>query len=731
MGGLSAPWSGGGWKRHGISLLVSWAVLMFMAALLYVRLPGVALGPSGPDLSFREIAPQGFGDRQNSKAWSMIWWKGKLYVGTARTHQCLEYAGLEDVVGDPFQYPPDDPDMECTEDPQDLPLNAEIWRYTPETDTWERVFRSPDIPIPDHPDKLTARDAGFRNIIAFTDPDGTEALYAGGITSESINPGMPPPRILRSTDGEHWEAVPQDPGTVLGDLGRGQANFRAMAIYKDRLFVTNGALRGGGTLMMAENPAGGNDNFQWINPELRVYEMAVYNGYLYIGQLATSDDPRAGYAVSRTDAEGSPPYTFTTVVGEGGYYKPIPSNAVVSMFVYKGRLYVGTDKPAEMIRINPDDTWDLVVGAPRDTPEGRKEPLSGMSFGFDWLLNEHIWRMGEYGGKMYVGTNDATGFLKEYRFAHPFLEGMGYDLFVTSDGVEYTMLTRTGFYNEGLCDDQFGIGIRVFASSPYGLFFGTSDPFYGLRIYLGEPKPEYRVYLPLIQKATSLLLGRVPVPLQAGALGGRPALGLSAPEHLGLESQGGIAILSWEPVSEAVRYHIFRSDFVPAWELGVRDAEPELRVPQPFKEIAVVEHLLFVDTTTQAGRVYHYYVRAEGPSGFLSPPSNLARAPSLNTPVTVAGLRQIVAGWMKRDRRDASRGEAEITLLLDDVQEHIRAGDLQGASARLERLRARARAGRVPQLSWWRAEDLGWLLGKLIRRIRLAQAGLLAPEELQ
>jgi len=431
-------------------------------------------------LSFSEVAPQGFGDRHNSKAWSMIWWKGHLYVGTARAHMCVEYAGLAEKVGQPFFYPPNDPDMECTPSSQDLPLQGEIWRYEPITRVWKRVFQSPnDVEIPEHPGKFTSRDAGFRNIVSFTGPDGTEALYAAGVTSEAINPGMPPPRILRSTDGENWQPVPQDPGTLLGDLGRGQANFRAMEVYKGRLFLVNADLRGGGRLLEAENPAGGNDNFRVVTPEdVKVYELAVFNGHLYIGTDSFTGDEIEGFAVAKTDATGEPPYTFTTIVEKGGYRERFPSNSVVSMFVFKDALYVGTDKPAEMVRIKADDSWDLIVGSPREMPDGsEKKPLSRMTAGFDDILNEHIWRMVEHRGILYVGTNDVRGFIKEYRFAQPFLDNMGYDLAASAYGNNYIILTRTGF------DDPLGIGIRVFASTAAGLFFGTSNPFYGLRIY--------------------------------------------------------------------------------------------------------------------------------------------------------------------------------------------------------------------------------------------------------
>jgi len=714
--------------------------ILMLSTMLLQR--SLAIGSSSSPLlpwDFSQVAPQGFGDRQNTKAWSMIWWNGKLYVGTARAHMCVEYWALADTVGPPFVYPPDDPDMECTEDPKDLPLQAEIWRYTPETDTWDRVFQSPLMQNPDAPDKETARDSGFRGITAFTDPDGTEALYIGGITSEAMNPGMPPPRILRSTDGEHWDPVPQDPGTVLGDLERGQANFRGMEVYKKRLYVVNGGMRGGGSVLEAENPAGGNDNFRLVTPDdIRVYEIGTYNGYLYLGTQATLEEPNSGYRVMKTDATGTPPYSYTLVVDEGGYLTPIPSNGVVSMYVYHDRLYIGTDKPAEMIRINPDDSWDLIVGAPRDTPEGWKEPLSGMGSGFDWLLNEHIWRMSEHKGDLYVGTNDMTGLGKEYWFMRPFLEAMGYDLFVSPNGVEYTMLTRTGFYKEGFCEDQLDLGIRVFASTPYGLFFGTSNPFYGLRMFLGEA--EHRLYLPLVQASGSLLQqgdrgtrGREEVTLSPFLLvtpsppvseTARSVHRLSIPQHLGLEDDGGAVVLSWEPVPKARRYRLFRSDFVPARELGIRAAEPDLRVPQPFKEIGTTDQPFFVDETTQADRVYHYYAVAEGPNSLLSSPSNLARAPSLNTPVTASGLRQTVANW-------TDGGGGDITAAFIGVQEQLDRGDLQATLVRLEQLQTQARLKRLPPLSWWRAEDLDLLLGRLIQRIRLAQAGVIRPLDLR
>jgi hypothetical protein len=444
--------------------------------------------------NFTLAAPQGFGDRQNSWAWSMIWWRGKLYVGTNRSWFCVQTAAtasLFPVVG----YPPQDPDVECTPESEDLPLQAEIWRWTPETDTWELVYQSPnDLEIPGHPGKYVARDIGYRGMIVFTEPDGTDALYVSGVSARFYIEGLPPPRILRSTDGVTFEPIPQDPGTFLGDLdtvyGVNMNTFRESAVYKDRLYITVGQIYGNGVVLEAENPAGGNDNFRVITPSsMTVFQQVPYNGFLYVG----TTDRENGYAVLKTDASSTPPYTFIPVVTNGGFRQPRPSKSVISMFVFKDRLYVGMDRPAELIRINPDDSWDLIVGTPRETPDGRKEPLSGMDDGFDFALNGHMWRMAEYNGWLYVGTYDQSTLSHTVPWLDEILRpDMGFDLYATQDGEHFFMITRNGF------DDMFSYGVRTMVPTPHGLFLGIANHYYGLQIWRGVPGQIHHTYLPWV-----------------------------------------------------------------------------------------------------------------------------------------------------------------------------------------------------------------------------------------
>lgn len=674
---------------------------------------------------FVETAPQGFGDRQNSGTWSMKWWRGKLYVGTVRAWFCFSQAWFN-KMSPLVPYPPIDPDFDCAPDPLDLPLQAEIWRYTPETKTWERVYQAPnDVELPGHPGRYMGRDMGYRSMAVFQEPDGTEALYVGGTTPYALWPGFPPPRILRSTDGITFEPIPQATGTVLGDLGQDQSTFRSMEVYKGRLYVINGKIQGQGPVLEAENPAGGNDNFRWITPQgMLVFELAPFNGLLYVG----SSERVKGYSVLKTDATGSPPYTFTPVVTDGGFRQGLRSPSVVSMHVFDGSLYVGTDQPAEVIRINPDDTWDLIVGTPRETPDGWKYPLSGLDAGFNWPFTQHMWRMQDHEGVLYIGTNDTTtriGKLLPWREKN-FAWQEGFDLYGTPDGHYLRPVTVNGF------GDRFQIGVRAFASTPYGLFVGTVSFWYGLRILQGTPGEVYTAYFPLLVNLSRVAgLGKESSTSPAVVPDfSRPSRFLEPPERLEVESKDGVVVLSWERPRGAIRFRIFRSDFTSNRELGISDLDLDTWVPGPFAEIGRTDQFFYVDTTVRAGRPAQYYVLAEDAAGNVSQPSNLVRAPSLAPGVTFRSLTKTLDDWQAPRKLKSDDTTKAVAQALEEAQDDVDSGDAGRALRRLEQLRQRIQAGQPAVLEPWRARDLEILLAKLARRVRLVQAGLLSTSEL-
>jgi hypothetical protein len=136
--------------------------------------------------------------------------------------------------------------------------------------------------------------------------------------------------------------------------------------------------------------------------------------------------------VWKTDASGALPYSFTQVIPPGAFRAGRQAAAAISMFEYKGRLYVGTGR--DLFRINPDDSWDLVVGAPRSTPGGPLEPLSGFGDGFGTDTNVHMWRMESHDGVLYVGTLDLGPAGRNVAGLSSLLrQNMGFDLYASDD----------------------------------------------------------------------------------------------------------------------------------------------------------------------------------------------------------------------------------------------------------------------------------------------------------
>jgi hypothetical protein len=161
------------------------------------------------------------------------------------------------------------------------------------------------------------------------------------------------------------------------------------------------------------------------------------------------------------------------------------------MHPFAGALFVGTEFPAELIRINADDSWDLIAGRARRTSWGRKLPLSGMGDGLGYPENISFDRMQHHEGWMYVGTADYSKMWRDKpvlgRLVQPY---MGCDLFATRDGVHYDAVTHSGF------GDSTNGRVRTLASTPVGLFVGTGNARRGGRVYLGARAADGRVLAP-------------------------------------------------------------------------------------------------------------------------------------------------------------------------------------------------------------------------------------------
>lgn len=483
---------------------------------------------------FRALAVNGFGDPANSYVHCMAEFRGSAYAGTSRNSMALLklFPPPEPAAMDPWP-------VRVPDSVEDLDMHGQIWRLRPDSDTWERAHTSPDITGKNGTD--VPRDLGYRGMTVFQGASDDEpALYVGAISTVLRGDAA---RLLRSVDGERFEAV-GEPGLGNPDV----STLRAMTGFDGHLYVppagegiTLNSNRAS-VIMRSADPAHG----PWepacepgfSEPEnTGVFEMAVFADHLYAGTFNAQD----GYQVWKTPATGGGPCRWTKVL-EQGSFRGARNEIAMSMTAFGDALYVGSavqnggyDRvnrigPAapELVRLYADDSWDLVVGTPRETPDGRKEPLSGLGAGFDNQLAGYFWRMAVHEGWLYLSTFDAGSFLPiaghPSRTTRRILEAhgsekvmrmaAGFELWRTRDGIEWVPVTTSGFGN------AYNYGARTLLSTARGLLVGTANPF--------APETPVRMgstwqYVPNARGGAEVWLGARPEPRRAPSVRRRAA----------------------------------------------------------------------------------------------------------------------------------------------------------------------------------------------------------------
>jgi len=679
--------------------------------LLALSLSGIAVAQQSqyPPLfrsNWTQVAPEGFGDRQNSWAWGSQWFNGKLLIGTNRAEACVA-AEAQHIVSPSHPYPPTDPDISCTTSPNNLPLQAEIWSWDPSTTNWTMVYQSPDdLQIPGtNPAKFTARDMGYRGMTTFTESDGTNALYVGSCSTKEIHTALPGGRLLRSTDGVNFAPVPQDPGTFLGNYGN--ACFRGLQTFNGNLYMLAGSFQGGGVILESSNPKAGDNAYQIVSPiSQQAYELYPFNGYLYV----TFVDKVNGFSLTKTNAQGTPPYVYTTVIPNGGYKTPYPNTIALSMSVFGGRLYVGGDgvhaasagggassQGAELFRANPDDTWDLVAGTARNTPVGFKNPLSGLGPGFGWTLNAHMWRQEIYDNRLYVGTFDeSTIYRNSPKYAASVKPELGFDLWWSPDGAYFSLVDQNGF------EDGYNFGVRSLIATPYGLFLGSANYYYGLEMWQGIP--------------TGFVAGGAQKPRDAVVRPAAPA------ERLQVEGNSR-ALLSWDQSASAKQYHVFRHTF----NAATGGTASDLFAPTAFAEIAVTSKPYFVDPSVTGNIQYGYEVKAEDRYGNLTAPSNYVQFPSPAQPVSFRDVQALANQMASGQKFVSPAAQQNLFVLLGQAHQTAQKGDFSA----LQSLWQAVKTGGAQWLQPLAADDLQFMLGRLVSRATLAQGGVLSASALE
>jgi hypothetical protein len=417
---------------------------------------------------FTEIGRDGIGNPRSLVAQSMGYFDGALFLGV--THPSGD--GPEDA--------------------------ARILRYDPDASTWEVVYESPLVEADENAavhdvyrgessrklgrgqekGGLVPRYRGFRGITQLANGHGEPLLFASTLSHWGS-------QLLVSRDGRHFEEA-CEPG--LGDPN--VLSFRATLGFRDKLFIAPvGTVREGvmdrnfgdvARLFVSDDPM----SRQWhdaMEPgfgdptNLSVFAIAAFDDHVYAG----TGNPERGFELWKTRAQGQPPYQWKRVLTRGAWRYNV-NETTASMTAFNGALYVGSGLPglgydkahdvgpaaAELIRVWPDDSWDLLVGASRFTPDGLKIPASLRGPGYDDADNSAMWAMAPYDGVLYVGTHHCKAF-------HDALGGRdsiggGFQLWASADGEDWDAVTMDGF------GDVFATGVRTLLPTPAGLFLGTS-----------------------------------------------------------------------------------------------------------------------------------------------------------------------------------------------------------------------------------------------------------------
>ena len=519
-------------RRTFVFLLVVLLVLAPLSALAASEEPAVDPG-SGQALEytdnyglsrvdFSQMVSGGFLDRTNSYAWSMTSFEGDLYIGTGR-YQTTFNPMWESIwaVLTPTTRPPQLPDVPQSPFLQDFLMRTptavivkdeaafqawnsgsqtEIWRL--HSGVWSRVYEAPQVPS-----YLRAMDGsmpyqvptsmGLRSMATFTDLGGQSAIYAftGGLTFARPDRAA---LIYSSTTGTEWSPVAVSPL-----MGR---ETRASTTHNGKLYV--GVAVGPSvwcTDTITPTPGSWRKVLDFSTTDTTntgVVSLASYNGKLYVGT-----ENNTGFQVwASTVAEPTGNADFVKIVGDGAGDR---YNAwAATMKEFKGDLYIGSIgfpflsgyqdfKGFDLIRVYPDNSWDLLVGDrnPVAPPEGAppRHPLSGWPSGFGNMMNFYCWSLEVYDDVLYLGTFDASVFLR-YLPAYigplpPPLSGLtqemidllmlgaGADLWKTKDGLSWSPVTLTGF------GDPNNYGFRTLKAANGGLYLGTSNPFWGCQVW--------------------------------------------------------------------------------------------------------------------------------------------------------------------------------------------------------------------------------------------------------
>lgn len=222
--------------------------------------------------------------------------------------------------------------------------------------------------------------------------------------------------------------LPEGPATLLACLDEptgtvtkapfpveDQLTLQALLAAEARLFVLSESANGQQQVHVSSDPmCGGWEAIELpeetLTPGNRISHLAAFNDQLYL----TCDNPIAGFQLWCRPLASAQVASWTLVLKEGAYH--YSANAHVScMLADDDRLLIATaaekelttlkSRPVgpEIIAVDKENNWMLVMGTTRTTDEGLAVPISCMDRGFDDMHYTRISALCKH-GQTYVAS---------------------------------------------------------------------------------------------------------------------------------------------------------------------------------------------------------------------------------------------------------------------------------------------------------------------------------------
>ena len=354
--------------------------------------------------------------------------------------------------------------------------------------------------------------SGAANLIVYKDH-----LYIGEYNDEQI--AME--RILFNKTGEGSD------GSLGGvDCSFVNANLeQSVNLYRMDKDENIELLVGDATTMFPNGGISGIGSGFGHNENQYIWRMEVYDGKLYIGTFDTSSLLEPIGQFSNGDIIGMTPEQWATqlqyikelleLLYEKNNTNPVdtyemqatPETATPETAMYMDDMAVEVEDPfaseaaalTDMMEIAPDvlgNDTEVAVLSPENSVEVRITSLHDFSDYYETMLDQYEQLAAEYD----LGDDLKAAFekllnqetwdkIKSVLVCLHYMRtaSRGFDMYVTSDGVNFETLTTSGF------GDPYNHGLRVFAVTNQGLCMGTANPFYGTQLWIQrktETKPQ-------------------------------------------------------------------------------------------------------------------------------------------------------------------------------------------------------------------------------------------------